>query len=55
MANILSTKVRKAMTLHKPDMELMREEMSLFILGIVLMDLRGLRILNMRSTFRLSV
>jgi len=43
------------MTLHRPDMELIREEMSLFILGMVLMDLRGLRILNMRSTFRPAV
>ena len=47
---MLRTKARKAMTLQSPGIDLIREPIKLFILGIVLIDRRGLRILNILKT-----
>jgi hypothetical protein len=43
------------MTLARPVIEFISDAIRFFILGIVLMDRRGRKILNMRKIFKLDV
>ena len=54
MPKIDMMKNRKIITLHSPGSDFRRELMSIFIFFTLLIERRGLRILNVRRTFRLE-